>query len=77
MALWEQTLAAVPDYSAHPYVVGSTQERARFRRPVVPGDQLRIEVTVAGLAHERGSHGRKNLRRMAPGPPFYSANRDR
>jgi 3-hydroxyacyl-[acyl-carrier-protein] dehydratase len=23
-------------------------ERARFRRPVVPGDQLRLEVTVAG-----------------------------
>ena len=28
-------------------------ERARFRRPVVPGDQLRIEVTVKGRTAER------------------------
>jgi len=30
----------------HSLMVFSGIERARFRRPVVPGDQLRIEVTV-------------------------------
>jgi len=30
----------------HHLMVFSGIERARFRRPVVPGDQLRIEVTV-------------------------------
>ena len=34
-------------------MVFSGIERARFRRPVVPGDQLRIEVTV--LAWRRGA----------------------
>ena len=35
-------------------------ERAKFRRPVLPGDQLRIEVTVLA-APDRGSHGGEGL----------------
>ena len=42
-------------------------ERARFRRPVVPGDQVRIEVEVKVLAHERGPHGRQSVRRRQAG----------
>lgn len=38
-------LTEVPD-RAHKLMVFSGIERARFRKPVVPGDQLRIEVTV-------------------------------
>jgi 3-hydroxyacyl-[acyl-carrier-protein] dehydratase len=33
-------------------MVFSGIERARFRRPVVPGDQLRIEVTVLARRSE-------------------------
>ena len=41
-------------------------ERAKFRRPVVPGDQLRIEVELKSwespAAHDRGPHGGLGLR---------------
>lgn len=37
-------------------------ERARFRRPVVPGDQLRIEVEVK--AWRDGGEGGRNAVRM-------------
>ena len=41
-------------------------ERAKFRRPVVPGDQLRIEVELknwrARAAHDRRPHGGNCLR---------------
>ena len=38
-------------------------ERAKFRRPVVPGDQLRIEVEVLNWRAARGQDGRQGLRR--------------
>ncbi|MBZ5569134.1 MAG: 3-hydroxyacyl-ACP dehydratase FabZ [Acidobacteriia bacterium] len=38
-------LTEIEDHDRH-LMVFSGIERARFRRPVVPGDQLRIEVTV-------------------------------
>jgi 3-hydroxyacyl-[acyl-carrier-protein] dehydratase len=38
-------LTEIPD-RAHKLMVFTGIERARFRRPVVPGDQLRIEVEV-------------------------------
>jgi 3-hydroxyacyl-[acyl-carrier-protein] dehydratase len=38
-------LTEIPD-RASKLTVFSSIDRARFRRPVVPGDQLRIEVTV-------------------------------
>ena len=40
-------------------------ERARFRRPVVPGDQLRIEVELKSwraLGHDRCAHAGYGLR---------------
>ena len=41
-------------------------ERANFRRPVVPGDQLRIEVELKNwkrrTQHDRGPHGGYCLR---------------
>ena len=41
-------------------------EKARFRRPVVPGDQLRIEVEV-GVAHDGGATRRQGVRRRQSG----------
>ncbi len=38
-------LSAIPDRAEKLVLFGSI-ERARFRRPVVPGDQLRIEMRV-------------------------------
>ena len=46
-------------------------ERAKFRRPVVPGDQLRIEVELknwrARPQHDRRPHGGNCLRRRPDG----------
>lgn len=45
--------AAMPDRD-HKLVVFSGIERAKFRRPVVPGDQLRIEVDVLAFRSRAG-----------------------
>jgi len=47
-------MAEIPDRNSK-LVVFTGIERARFRRPVVPGDQLRIEVVVKVW---RGNAGR-------------------
>ncbi len=59
-------LTEIPDRDSK-LMVFTSIESARFRRPVVPGDQLRIEVTVlnwrtrgcedAGQYHGRGKAG--------------------
>lgn len=36
-------------------------ERARFRRPVTPGDQLRLEIEVLAFRHNAGRMGGKAL----------------
>jgi len=36
-------------------------ERARFRRPVTPGDQLRLEIEVRAFRHNAGRMGGKAL----------------
>ncbi len=43
-------LTEIPDRESKLAVFGGI-EKAKFRRPVVPGDQLRIEVTVAAWRH--------------------------
>ena len=43
-------LTEIPDRE-HKLMVFTGIERARFRRPVVPGDQLRIEVQVLAWRH--------------------------
>jgi 3-hydroxyacyl-[acyl-carrier-protein] dehydratase len=47
-------LSAIPDPESK-LVVFTGIERARFRRPVVPGDQLRLEIDVTSW---RGTAGR-------------------
>ncbi len=47
-------LSAIPDPESK-LIVFTGIERARFRRPVVPGDQLRLEVDVTAW---RGTAGR-------------------
>ncbi len=42
-------------------------ERAKFRRPVVPGDQLRIEVEVLNWRARAVKHGRQGLHRRQAG----------
>lgn len=47
-------LMSLPDYQGKtPYFAGI--DRARFRRPVLPGDQLRLEVELVKI---RGSAGK-------------------
>ncbi len=45
-------------------------DRARFRRPVVPGDQLRIEVELIRM---RGNLGRIECRAYVEGKPVADA----
>src|SRR3954467_1444762 len=51
-------LTEIPDRE-HKLMVFTGIEKARFRRPVVPGDQLRIEVEVKAW---RGAPGRNAVR---------------
>jgi beta-hydroxyacyl-ACP dehydratase FabZ len=71
-------LSEIPDRDKKLFYLAAVDE-ARFRRPVVPGDQLRIEVTVlkwkrvflqaAGSGHrERRSRGRSHHALHAGGP---------
>ena len=39
-----------PDHDQLYYYAGI--DRARFKRPVLPGDQLKIEVTIAGMKQQ-------------------------
>jgi 3-hydroxyacyl-[acyl-carrier-protein] dehydratase len=39
-------------------------ENAKFRRPVVPGDQLRIEVE---MVHRRSNYGKMSARALVEG----------
>ncbi|OAT80231.1 3-hydroxyacyl-ACP dehydratase FabZ [Desulfotomaculum copahuensis] len=45
-------------------------DRARFRRPVVPGDQLRLEVEILKL---RGPVGKAGARALVDGRPVAEA----
>jgi 3-hydroxyacyl-[acyl-carrier-protein] dehydratase len=46
-------MAALPDHGKK-LVVFTSIERAKFRRPVTPGDQLRIEVDVLSFRTRAG-----------------------
>ena len=53
-------MAEMPDREKK-LVVFTGIERAKFRRPVTPGDQLRIEVDVLSFRAARGAHGGQGL----------------
>jgi 3-hydroxyacyl-[acyl-carrier-protein] dehydratase len=60
-------MAEIPDRDKK-LVVFTGIERAKFRRPVTPGDQLRIEVEVLVVPHARGAHRGQGLRWTASWP---------
>jgi len=62
-------LLQLPEYAGKiPLFAGI--DRARFRRPVVPGDQLRLEVEILKL---RGPVGRAAARALVDGRPVAEA----
>ncbi len=52
-------------------------EQAKFRRPVTPGDQLRIEVDVLAFRAARGAHGGQGLCGRQAGLPGHADLPDR
>ena len=65
-----QTMGRVSGTSTVYYFVGI--DRARFKRPVVPGDQLKLEVEILRISrsiwkYRRQGHGRRPGRRRGRG----------